>query len=161
MRKLKKILSAALIVIMLFSSIPGGLKLACGYDKDTFVVTEIVIGKKHDSNRFTTGMSISIKGRELEGAPVFLGIGQGYQQLRSPKINTYGLLYFEFTKPEDWDKLKNIKSIMVGNASISIGDRGAMPTITDVTPKVNRQTGTLFIKGTNFDLITPVPYLTV
>ncbi len=152
MRKLKKILSTALIIIMLISSIPGELNTAYGYDEDTYIVTEIVIGKEHDSSRFTTGMSLSIKGRELEGAQVYIEYGSKYEQLRGPRINTKGLLYFEFTKPEDWEKLKNIKSIIVGNATIPIGDQGAMPTITDVTPKVKKK-DSLYIKGTNFGLI--------
>ncbi|NLZ54115.1 MAG: cell surface receptor IPT/TIG domain-containing protein, partial [Thermoanaerobacteraceae bacterium] len=153
MRGLKRLLSATLILIMLLSSIPCGINLAYGYDKDSYIVTEIVIGKEHDNRRFATGMSISIKGRELEGAPVFIGYGSNYEELKSPKIDTYGLLYFEFTKPEDWEKLKNLKTIIVGNATIPIGDQGAMPTITDVTPKVNKDKDTLYIRGTNFDLI--------
>ncbi|NLU09931.1 MAG: hypothetical protein GXW90_03120, partial [Tepidanaerobacter acetatoxydans] len=132
MARPKKIVSAMLAVIMLLSFIPCEIKSVYGYDKDSFVVTEIVIGKEHDSNRLTTGMSLSIKGRELEGALVFIEYGYKSEQLKSPKINTYGLLYFEFTKPEDWEKLKNIKSIIVGTATIPIGDKGAMPTITDV-----------------------------
>ncbi|NLZ54956.1 MAG: cell surface receptor IPT/TIG domain-containing protein, partial [Thermoanaerobacteraceae bacterium] len=152
MRKSKKILSAILIIMMLLSSIPNQSKLAYGYDKDTYIVTEIVIGKEHDSNRFTTGMSLSIKGRELEGASVFIEYGSKYEQLTNPKINTDSLLYFELTKPEDWDKLKNLNSIIVGDASISIGNQGAMPTITDVTPKVKKDE-TLQLKGTNFELI--------
>ena len=151
MKQLKKILSAALIIIMLISAIPD-IKLAYGYDKDSYIVTEIVIGKEHDSRRFVTGMSLSIKGRELEGAPVFIEYGSKFEQLSNPKINTYGRLYFEFTRQEDWDKLKNLKSIIVGTASIPIGDQGAMPTITDVTPKVKKDE-TLYIKGTNFELI--------
>ena len=153
MKTPKKILSVILAVIMLFSSIPSQLKTAYGYDKDNFVVNEIVIGREHDNNRLTTGMSLSIKGHELEGAPVFIEYGSKFEQLRNPKINTYGLLYFEFTKAEDWDKLRNVKSIIVGNATISFGDQGAMPTITDVTPKVKKGSDTLYIKGTNFDLI--------
>ena len=153
MKTPKKILSVILAVIMLFSSIPFQLKTAYGYDKDNFVVNEIVIGREHDNNRLTTGMSLSIKGHELEGA-VFIEYGSKFEQLRNPKINTYGLLYFEFTKAEDWDKLRNVKSIIVGNATIPIGDQGAMPTITDVTPKVKKDSDTLYIRGTTFVLIT-------
>ncbi|WP_213974711.1 IPT/TIG domain-containing protein [Tepidanaerobacter acetatoxydans] len=162
MARPKKIVSAMLAVIMLLSFIPCEIKSVYGYDKDSFVVTEIVIGKEHDSNRLTTGMSLSIKGRELEGALVFIEYGYKSEQLKSPKINTYGLLYFEFTKPEDWEKLKNIKSIIVGTATIPIGDKGAMPTITDVTPKVNvsKDDEILYIKGTNFDLITKIDEIT-
>ncbi|GAQ25736.1 IPT/TIG domain-containing protein [Tepidanaerobacter syntrophicus] len=161
-KKGRAAISALLAILILFSMVvPHNAELAYGYDKDTYAVSEIVIGKEHDSNRLTTGMSLSIKGSELEGAPVFIEYGSKFEQLKGPKINTYGLLYFEFTKPEDWEKLKNIKSIVVGNASIPIGDKGAMPTITDVTPKVNKDMGTLYIKGTNFDLITDTAEITV
>lgn len=150
----KKVLTVVLAIIMLLSSIPYQPRTTYGYDRDTYNVTEIVIGREHDSNRLTTGMSLSIKGRELEGAPVFIEYGSRFEQLTTPNFDTYGLLYFEFTKPEDWEKLKNIKSIIVGNATIPIGDQGAMPTITDVTPKVKKDSDTLYIRGTNFDLIT-------
>ena len=153
MKTPKKTLSLVLVIVMLFSSIPFQLKTAYGYDRDKYVVTEVAIGREHDSKRSTTGMYLSIRGGFLEGAPVVIGYGTNqYEQLRNPKINTDALLYFEFTRPEDWEKLINIKYIIVGNATVEIGDQGAMPTITDVTPRV-KQDESLHLKGTRFELI--------
>ena len=91
MKKLKKILSVTLIIIMLFLSIPAELNTAYGYDEDTFVVIRIVIGKEHDSSRFTTGMSLLIEGHELEGAPVFIEYGSKFEQLSNPKSTLMGV----------------------------------------------------------------------
>lgn len=156
MFKIKKLISLTLIALMMISMIPQGLAQALEYQPDKLVVDEVIIGKEYDSNRFQTGMFISIKGKYLQNAPVFLDFGGARtEQLKNPKINTYSRLNFEFTNPAQWEKLKNIKSIGVGNGNIDIDGRAEMPSITDVTPKVNiSKAEELRIAGTGFNLIT-------
>ena len=135
---------------MLFSSIPFQFKTAYGYDRDKYIVTEVAIGRSMIAKVYYRYVFIN-KRRLLEGAPVVIGYGINQYEQLNPKINTDALLYFEFTRPEDWEKLINIKYIIVGNATVEIGDQGAMPQL-PITPRV-KQDESLHLKGTRFELI--------
>ncbi len=51
------------------------------------------------------------------------------------------------------EKLKDITGIMVEGKEIPLGNKGQMPTITSVTPKVKAEEDTLVIKGADFKLL--------
>ena len=142
---------------MFISAMPGVNQTARAYEPDKVLVEEIIIGKEyHDLSQ--TRISISITGRNLEDAPVLIHYGvSDVEQLTNPKINSPTQLSFELTTSTGWSELRNIRRISVGNGNINISGKAEMPSVTEITPKVNISRGeTLKIQGTNYNLISDV-----
>ena len=154
MRKCPRIVSLILIFALLFTTIPvADFREAFAFDPNDFTVTKVTIRKDFDSAQVQTGMHITITGKNLSGAKV-LAISSGIPiDLGKPAIDSDGVLYFEFKTSSQWEKLKDITGIMVEGKEIPLGNKGQVPTITSVTPKVKAEEDTLVIKGADFKLL--------
>ncbi|HSH35969.1 hypothetical protein, partial [Schnuerera sp.] len=89
---------------------------------------------------------ILVRGKFLKDAPVSIITNEGAKPLPRPSINQETMLQFDLEEDEVGDILR------IGSAEIKI-DEGLMPSLSQVSRKVESNTGTLALKGSNFDQI--------
>lgn len=143
MLKLKKILSYILVISMILPLIPIGEIKAYAYDEKEFRIDSVTLYKIYDRNRQLTERRVLIRGKFLKDASVGIITNKQYKELTNRTINQDTILQFDLKGDEVGDTL------VVGSAEITLNE-GSMPTLTQVSRKVESGIGDLILKGTNF-----------
>lgn len=133
---IQKAICIFLIFIMTLPLLPVGSN-AFAKDMEPKVESMALV-KIFDRERQVEHVSIRFEGNylnQLNEAMIVLTDGKPIY-LTSPQQSTSRLLYFQVSK-QNWDKLKNIESVFIGNYKINFGENGRMPEIHRVTSKVN------------------------
>ncbi|WP_236913983.1 IPT/TIG domain-containing protein [Clostridium sp. Cult2] len=146
MDKLKRTLSFLLILSIILPFFPLGMRKAYAYDEKGFRVNHVTLYKIYNRDRHMEERRILIRGRSLKDAPVGIITNKELKMLTRPTINTENILQFDLKEDEVGDTL------VIGSAEIQL-DEGLMPTLSQVSRKVESKNGTLALKGSNFDQI--------
>ncbi len=131
---------------MILPLLPTGVIKAYAYDEKEFKVDAVTLYKIYDRNMNMSERRILIRGKFLKDAPVGIITNKGYKPLPRPTVNQETILQFDLKEDEVGDILR------IGSVEIKL-DEGLMPTLSQVSRKVESETGTLSLKGSNFNEI--------
>ncbi|WP_077369454.1 IPT/TIG domain-containing protein [Anaerosalibacter sp. Marseille-P3206] len=150
---IKRAISLILIFALLIPLIPLGEIRAFAaeekgvYDPEKYKIDEVILYKIYDRNRNLEKRILEVHGAYLKNASVTIRTSQGSIELKNPKINNDSLLQFELGEEKPVDKID------VGNTKDIQIDEGTMPTLSDVSRKVENEKGTLMLKGSKLENI--------
>ncbi len=145
MKIVKRIMAAFLSLVIILTGLPVKDIVAYGFDSEDFRVDKVEIFKVYDRNRNPESMILSIRGKNLEDAQIFINTDEGgYVELNNRQINTENLLQFTLTE----DQIG--KTILIGGIDIEINE-DEMPTISGITRTIKRGVDDLTISGHNLN----------
>ena len=146
LKRLKRTLSFLLILSIIMPFFPTGIMKAYAYDENEFRVDNVTLYKIYNRDRHMEERRILIRGKYLENAPVGIITSKGYKPLPRPTVNLDTILQFDLEEDEVG------QTIRIGSVEINL-DEGLMPTLSQVSRKVESNKGTLALKGNNFQQI--------
>lgn len=120
---------------------------AYAFEQDEFRVDHVTLYKIYNRDRHMEERRILIRGKYLKDAPVGIITSEGYKPLPRPTVNQETILQYDLKEDEVGDILR------IGSVEIQL-DEGLMPTLSQVSRKVESDEGVLTLKGSNLDAVS-------